>query len=263
MLSCAIALGAIGCSSEEPSATEATEPETSATSGEETAPVAEAPAPAPAPEPVAPPEPAAQPAPPQPEMPPHAVIVVHKVKDFAAWKPVFDADEPARKAAGVTAHGLQVDTTNPKNVSIWLGTANLATVEAWGASPELKAKMKEAGVVGKPTITSLNHAAASTPSGKMFKYGAMIDLKVKDYAAFKTSFDAGEQLRTDNAIGAWAIAQDPKDANHLTLWLESDDKDKLAAFVKSKELKAQQKEGGIKGAAKASVWESVEMKMYQ
>lgn len=265
MLSCAIALGAIGCGSEEPSATEATEPETSSTTGSE-APIAEAPAPAPAPEPAAPPEPAtpaAQPAPPQPQMPPHAMIVTHKVKDFAAWKPVFDADEAARKGAGVVGHGLMVDTTNPKNVSLWLGTADLAALETWSASPELKAKMKEGGVVGKPTTMSINHAAASPPSGKMFKYGAMIDLKVKDYAAFKTSFDAGEQLRTDNAVGAWAIGQDPKDPNHVTLWLESDDKDKLAAFVKSKELKAQQKEGGIKGAAKSSVWESVEMKMYQ
>jgi hypothetical protein len=266
MLSCAIALGAIGCGSEEPSATEATEPETSATTGSE-APVAEAPAPAPAPapEPAAPPEPAtpaAQPAP-EPQMPPSAVIVTHKVKDFAAWKTAFDADEANRKNAGFMMHALMTDVNNPKNVSVYLPTADLAKAEAMTSSEELKKTMKDAGVIGKPTVQQINHAGSSTPTGKMAKYGAMLDLKVKDYAAWRTVFDGAQQLRTDNAISAWSIGQDPKDPNHVLVWLESDDKDKLTAFTKSKELKAKDKEGGIKGAAKVSVWETSEMKQYQ
>src|SRR5688572_31501282 len=38
---------------------------------------------------------------PQPSMPPSAMMVVHKVKDFAAWKTAFDSHEEARKDNGV------------------------------------------------------------------------------------------------------------------------------------------------------------------
>src|ERR1700754_3174443 len=92
IVSCAIALCAIGCGSEDPSATEATEPEVASTTGSEAAPAPAEPAPvatAPAPAPEEPP--AAVTPPPAPEMPKSSVIVTHKVKDFAAWKTAFDA----------------------------------------------------------------------------------------------------------------------------------------------------------------------------
>src|SRR5262245_1517463 len=100
ILSCAIALSAVGCGGEEPSATEASEPQVAPTTGAEApaaepapAPVAEAPAPAPA----EPAPPAAAPPTPAPAPPTNSVIVVHKVKDVAAWKTAFDGHEQARK----------------------------------------------------------------------------------------------------------------------------------------------------------------------
>jgi hypothetical protein len=154
-LSCALALSAIACGGSEPAASEATEPQAAPSTGAEAppAPVAEAPpAPAPAPEPITP---AAAPPAPAPAPPAFSVLLTHKVKDFAAWKPVFDADEPARKSAGIVGHGIMTDPAKPGVITLWLPTNDLDKALAFGASPELKAKMKEAGVIGKPAIVTM------------------------------------------------------------------------------------------------------------
>lgn len=265
IVSCAIALCAIGCGSEEPSATEATEPEVAPTSGAETpapAPAPVEPAATPAPAPEEPPAAAVQP--PPPEMPKTSAVVTFKVKDFAAWKPVFDSGEQLRKDAGALGHAISRDTTKGDTVQLWVPTADTAKLAAAYDTPEMKAKLKEAGVIGKPKVTPLAHAEMSPPTGAaMPKFGALSDVKVKDYAAWKAIFDADKQVRTDAGVASYAISQDPKDPNHVYLWLEGDDKDKLDTYLKSKELKARNKEAGVKGAPKTSLFENVEMKMYQ
>ena len=57
-----------------------------------------------------------------------------------------------------------------------------------------------------------------------------------------------------------AKTQAPK---HVTLWLEADDKDKLTAFLASKDLAAKNKAAGVKGKPKQTIVETGEMKMYQ
>jgi quinol monooxygenase YgiN len=264
IVSCAIALCAIGCGSEDPSATEATEPEVAPTSGAEIAPapapVEPAATPAPAPEE----PPAAAVTPPPPEMPKTSAVVAFKVKDFAAWKTAFDAAEQTRKDAGALGHAISRDTAKGDTVQLWVPTADTEKLAASYATPEAKKALKEQGVIGAAKVTSLAHAEMSPPTGgAMPKFGAISDFKVKDYAAWKAIFDADKQVRTDAGVASYALSQDPKDPNHIYLWLEGDDKDKLDAYLKSKELKARAKEGGVKGAAKNSLFENVEMKMYQ
>lgn len=41
------------------------------------------------------------------------VMVQHEVKDFAAWKVIFDADEPNRAKAGVKLAGIYTTIENP------------------------------------------------------------------------------------------------------------------------------------------------------
>jgi hypothetical protein len=127
---CLLALAFAGCATAEvteaPAAAEGApataEPTTggevapAAAPAAEPAPAATAPAPEAAPAPV---EPAAQPSQPTaPQQPAVGVIVTHKVKDFAAWKPVFDGHQDARKAAGILGHGLMADVKNDKLVTL-------------------------------------------------------------------------------------------------------------------------------------------------
>jgi quinol monooxygenase YgiN len=213
-----------------------------------------APAPAEAAPPPAPPPP--------PELPKTAVVVEHKVKDYDAWKPAFDADEANRRGMGAKAHGLMRGIKDPNLVTVWVPFEDVAKAEAGLASPEMKKVMKDAGVIGKPKITYMNTVDMSPPTGAQTKFGALIEHKVKDYAAWKTAFDSHAQVRTDAGILSYAVMQNPKDANHLYVWLEADDQAKLEAFLASPDLKAKMKEAGVKGAPKVTVVSTVEFKMY-
>jgi quinol monooxygenase YgiN len=192
------------------------------------------------------------------------ILITHKVKDYDAWKPAFDAHEQGRKDAGLVAHALLRDPAK-KSVSIWAGAYDLAKPQEMLGSEEMKQTMKDAGVIGKPTIMPMNIVAMSPPveGAPTPTAGAIIDHKVKDFAAFKTVFDGAEQVRQDAGIVGWAVNQNPEDPNHVYVWVEAAEKEKLQAFLKSKELKDRMKEAGIKGAPKITQLDVVEWKMYQ
>lgn len=85
-----------------------------------------------------------------------AVIVHHKVKDYAKWRPFFDADKANQEAAGLTNAHVYHSPTSANDVTIVFDMADLAKAKAFTTSKALKATMGKAGVVGKPTITFLD-----------------------------------------------------------------------------------------------------------
>ena len=80
-------------------------------------------------------------------------IVAHRVSDFAAWKPAFDAHAATRAAAGIVGHAVNRSETDPNLVIIYLQAKSLDALKAFASSPDLKETMTRAGVVGAPTIT--------------------------------------------------------------------------------------------------------------
>jgi hypothetical protein len=84
------------------------------------------------------------------------VIVKHEVADFAAWKRAFDADAPAREAAGVVGHAVNRAAKNENIVVVYLQAESLQALQSFAASPDLKQTMKAAGVIGVPELTFVN-----------------------------------------------------------------------------------------------------------
>ncbi len=80
------------------------------------------------------------------------IVVHHKVKDFAAWKPAYDKHAAARKAAGLTKDHVLQSVDDPNAVTIVMDFSDLGKAKAFAASPGLKEAMKAAGVVGAPAI---------------------------------------------------------------------------------------------------------------
>ena len=83
------------------------------------------------------------------------VIVRHEVKDFNEWKRVFDAVKPMREAGGETSATLYRDG-NTVHAVVEYATRDQA--QSYFASPELKEKMGEAGVIGVPQISFVDPA---------------------------------------------------------------------------------------------------------
>ena len=81
-----------------------------------------------------------------------SVFVKHRNSDFDKWKAVFDSNEPARRAAGVTGHSLHRDADDPDVTIVALRVKDLAKAREFATSDELREVMKRAGAEGPPEM---------------------------------------------------------------------------------------------------------------
>jgi hypothetical protein len=80
------------------------------------------------------------------------LMVKHKVKDWDAWKKVFDSDKQARIDAGLTDRVIAYTIGDNHSVTLVFAVADIDKAKAFGNSKELKDKMKEGGVEGPPSM---------------------------------------------------------------------------------------------------------------
>jgi heme-degrading monooxygenase HmoA len=86
------------------------------------------------------------------------MLIQHQVKDYAAWRKVFDSANDLRVSSGELASQIYRDATNPNRVTVLNTWDTLAKAQKFAHSPELKAAMEKAGVEGPPSIFFLNEA---------------------------------------------------------------------------------------------------------
>jgi len=79
------------------------------------------------------------------------VIVKHKVADYARWKPIFDADGANRQAGGSKGGQLFRSADDPNEV-VMLFEWDLEQGRQYRQREEVRAKMREAGVLGSPDV---------------------------------------------------------------------------------------------------------------
>lgn len=80
------------------------------------------------------------------------LIVQHKVRDYAAWRPAYDAHEPSRTGAGITKGRVYREVEFPNDLVLIFDVADAARARAWAAGDDLKNAMENAGVLGAPTV---------------------------------------------------------------------------------------------------------------
>jgi len=80
------------------------------------------------------------------------LMVKHKVKDWDAWKKVFDDHKQARIDAGLTDRVLGHTIGDNHSVTIVFAVADMTKAKAFINSKDLKDKMKEGGVEGPPNF---------------------------------------------------------------------------------------------------------------
>lgn len=81
-----------------------------------------------------------------------SLIVQHKVRDYAMWRPAFDNHEPSRSGAGITNGRVYRKAEDPNDLVLLFDVADAAKARAWAAGDDLKNAMEKAGVVGAPTV---------------------------------------------------------------------------------------------------------------
>lgn len=80
-------------------------------------------------------------------------VVSHPVKDFAAWKLVYDAVQPIRDRAGVTGAEVFRDPADAAKVVVIHRFPSLEAAQGFLADPALKEAMMKGGVTAPPSVT--------------------------------------------------------------------------------------------------------------
>lgn len=80
------------------------------------------------------------------------VMIMHKVKDFDAWKKEFDAHKQARMDAGLMDRAVGYSFDDKNSVVVVCGVTDMKKAKDFMNSKDLKDKMTAAGVAGPPTI---------------------------------------------------------------------------------------------------------------
>src|SRR5947207_6502838 len=80
------------------------------------------------------------------------MIIHHKVKDYNAWRTVYDGHEKSRTSAGITNGKVFRRAEDPNDLMVLQDVADEGKARSWTASEDLKSAMQKAGVLGAPTI---------------------------------------------------------------------------------------------------------------
>lgn len=84
------------------------------------------------------------------------MLVKHKVKDFAKWKPEFDQNSSMRKKNGCRGGQLFHESKDANSVIVLLEWDNIDIARRFSESDDLKQVMEKAGVIGRPEIFFLD-----------------------------------------------------------------------------------------------------------
>jgi quinol monooxygenase YgiN len=105
-----------------------------------------------------------------------------------------------------------------------------------------------------PPAAKPAEAAPQQPDSPPF--GVVALHKVKDYDAWKETFDAHEQTRRDAGFIGHGVARVVDDPSGVMVWLGGMDMDDIKAFTSSKDLKDAMKKSGVVGKPKMMFMES-------
>ena len=81
--------------------------------------------------------------------------ITHSVKDFSAWKLVYDAGEELRKNAGINDNVVLRSLSDENRITVLGSSSSAEKFNEFMLNPELKAAMEKAGVVSKPEVKIL------------------------------------------------------------------------------------------------------------
>jgi quinol monooxygenase YgiN len=80
------------------------------------------------------------------------IIVQHTVRDYDAWKLVFDEHESVRAKYGAQGHTIYRDADKPNDVTVLNRFESRERAEEFVRDPSLAEAMEKGGVVSEPRI---------------------------------------------------------------------------------------------------------------
>jgi len=188
--------------------------------------------------------------------PQNMVIVRHKVADFTKWMAAYEGDDSNRLANGLHSYVISRGEKDSNEVIIAMKADDIAKAKAFAKNPNLKMAMQKGGVKGAPIIKYYT---------MVFQDTAVIDsklrsasmFKVKDWDAWKKSFDSTRALNSDIGLKARAYGYDPDDNHKVIIVAAVLDTAKAHAYWNSDMLKQRRAASGVIGTPERIVYSIV------
>lgn len=178
------------------------------------------------------------------ELPPYAALLTHSVADLDQWQRAFDRDEDARRAAGILGHHINRAEDDPNRVTIFLALSDLDRARAFSTSPELAARMQEAGATSAPEIRWLQPVREDVIWDRQLP-ALILDHRVADFDAWLDVYDSVDDFQRAGGIIGQAANRDLDDRQRVTVYHQAETFDALRRFVADPELKAVMDKAGV------------------
>ncbi len=174
------------------------------------------------------------------------MTVTHKVANYAKWKPGYDAHDSARLANGLHNYVIARGIDDSNMVMVAMKMDDVTKARAMTGDKDMKARMAKAGVIGVPSFDFLeavmNDTTAIQQTARL-----MVKHKVKDWDAWKKSFDEHKQVRVDAGLTDRVVSHTVGDNHSVTVVFAVADVAKAKAFLGSKDLKDKMAAAGVEG----------------
>lgn len=80
------------------------------------------------------------------------LLVRHRVKDFAKWKPIFDEHSGTRKTSGSKSSHVFRNSNDPNEIVLLFEWDDIQKARQFAESEDLRRTMEREGVSGKPDV---------------------------------------------------------------------------------------------------------------
>lgn len=177
--------------------------------------------------------------------PQNLLVVTHKVANFAKWKSSYDAHDSFRLANGIHNYVIGRGVDDSTMILVATKVDDVAKAKAFAKDPSLKQAMQKGGVIGNPSISLITEVFEDTATLSPDIIRSRTTFKVKDWDAWKNSFESHRQTRLDNGLTDRVYGYDVDDNHKVSLVVAINDTAKARAFWNSDLLKQQRAEGGV------------------
>jgi hypothetical protein len=187
----------------------------------------------------------------QNHLPALAVVVTQEVESYDVWKRAFDGHAPARRNAGIVSTHVNRDAENPNRLSVYLAGTDAAKLNTFLGSPDLMAKMREAGVKGPPHVATITPVDDQTVKDRPLA-GVIVRHEVRDFEVWKRAFDGDAARRARAGVIGHAVNRAARNPNLVVVYLQAESLDTLRAFAASPDLKQVMQAAGVTSAPEMS-----------
>jgi hypothetical protein len=189
--------------------------------------------------------------------PENMVLVRYKVSDFAKWRSMYDSRDSMRTANGLRNHVLGRGVEDTSAILVAVKADDIAKAKTFTKETSLKSALEKGYVKGTPKY-NFTTIVYQDLSGNMPDLRSMSFFTVKDWDAWKKSFEEGRQIRADNGLTDRAYGYDVDDNHKVIVVVAINDSAKAAAFWKSDLLKQRRAASGLVGDVERFVYRVIQ-----